>query len=255
MIILLSPAKTVDFETATNISEYSTPEFIKEAAIIAKELKKLSFNELKKVLEVSQKLAELNFERYKVWQPEHDLQNAKQAILTFKGDVFTGLSAENLSIDDLQYAQDHLVILSALYGILRPLDLIRPFRIEMAAKFSLPGFKNLYEYWGETIKTHLKEKINDHENQTIINLASEEYYKAIKPKQIKTKIITPVFKELKGDKYKIVSIYAKRARGLMTSYIIKNRIADPENLKFFENEGYFYNDPLSDENNWVFTRY
>jgi len=199
-------------------------------------------------------LGSLNFGRYQDWQPSFTTDNAKQALLAFKGDVYTGLQAEEMSEDDLQWAQNHLRILSGLYGLLRPLDLMQPYRLEMGTKFANAGGKNLYEFWGEKITEGLNAELAKQPTPVLINLASNEYFKAVKPKVLNAEIITPVFKDWKNDKYKIISFFAKKARGLMSQYIIKNRIEDAEQIKQFALAGYQYNEAMSSAKEWVFTR-
>lgn len=254
MVIVISPAKTID-ESPLNISTpHSIPDFINEAADIVNVLKKYSPSRIEKLMHINPKLGQLNFERYQEWQMPFTEQNAKPAIFTFKGDVYNGLKAEELSPDDLLFAQQNLRILSGLYGLLKPLDLIQPYRLEMGTKLKLKRKKNLYEFWGDKLTNSMLATFQKDKQDTLINLASNEYYKAIQSPQLSCKIITPVFKEFKNGSYKFMSVFGKKARGLMTRFIIENRIEDPEKLKLFDEEGYYYNDQLSEEYQWVFTR-
>jgi len=201
-------------------------------------------------MSISDKLSKLNFDRFQTFATPFTLRNAKQALLAFKGDVYNGIDAPSLSQEDLEFAQDSVRMLSGLYGVIRPLDLIAPYRLEMGTRLVNSKGKNLYEFWGDQISNVL----NDDESEVIINLASNEYFKGIDKKALNAKIINIAFKELKNDKYKIIGIYAKRARGLMVNYIIKNRLIKPESLKAFDVEGYQFREELSDTLTWVFTR-
>ncbi|MCF8229947.1 MAG: peroxide stress protein YaaA [Bacteroidales bacterium] len=252
MIIILSPAKTLDFQKTIKIKQHSLPEFINKVDKLASKLKKHSPKQLSDLLNISTRLANLNYDRYQEWDPDFSPDNAKQAVFVFKGDVYIGLEAEKFDGADLSYAQDHLRILSGLYGILKPLDLIRAYRLEMGSGFSLGNSRNLHEYWKEEITGSLNKAMGT--QQTLINLASNEYFKAVDKKKLKARIITPVFKDYKNGKYKIISFFAKKARGQMASFIIRNRLEDADSLKHFEADGYFYNDKLSTEQQIVFTR-
>ena len=201
-------------------------------------------------MSISDKLSKLNFDRFQAFSTPFTLSNAKQALLAFKGDVYNGIDAPSLSSDDLEFAQQHLRMLSGLYGVIRPLDLIQAYRLEMGTKLKNSQGKNLYEFWGDQISNIL----NEDESEVIINLASNEYFKGIDKKSLNAKIINIAFKELKNDTYKIIGIYAKRARGLMVNYMIKNRLTDPELLKNFNVEGYQFRQAMSDDLTWVFTR-
>jgi len=203
---------------------------------------------------VSDAIAMLNHERFMNWDPQFSLQNAKQAVLAFKGDVYTGLNADSLDSGALSFAQRHMRILSGLYGLLRPLDLMQPYRLEMGLKFANRGGKNLYEFWGAEITRVLNEDLKKTASPVLINLASNEYFKAVKPKLLDAEIITPAFKDLKNGQYKMISFYAKKARGLMARYIIDNQLNEPEALKAFDSEGYFYCPKQSTARDWVFLR-
>ena len=249
MLAIISPSKTQDFSTP-DIQDHTLTRQLDESEVLVKILKQKNQEELSKLMSISEKLATLNYTRFQDFSTPFNFNNAKQALLAFKGDVYNGIDAPNLSKKDLTFAQDNLRMLSVLYGVVRPLDLIAPYRLEMGTKLANPRGKNLYEFWGSKIS----ELLNEDESEVIINLASNEYFKGIDKKTLKPKIINIVFKEFKGDKYKIIGIYAKRARGLMVQYIIKNRIQNSQDLKSFAMEDYRFKEELSDSTTWVFTR-
>ena len=249
MLAIISPSKTQDFSTP-DIQDHTLTRQLDESKAVFKILKQKTQEELSKLMSISEKLATLNYTRFQDFSTPFNFNNAKQALLAFKGDVYNGIDAPNLSKKDLTFAQDNLRMLSGLYGVVRPLDLIAPYRLEMGTKLANPRGKNLYEFWGSKIS----ELLNEDESEVIINLASNEYFKGIDKKTLKPKIINIVFKEFKGDKYKIIGIYAKRARGLMVQYIIKNRIQNSQDLKSFAMEDYRFKEELSDSTTWVFTR-
>lgn len=254
MIAILSPAKTMEINKDNKIEHYSEPIFKKEALKLVEELRKYSPYDLASLMKINDELSELNFFRYIDWELGHSLLNSRQAILAFKGAVYQGLRADEFNEEQLNYAQEHLRVLSGLYGVLRPLDLIEPYRLEMGIKLKNSKGKNLYHFWKEKITHNINDEINKQENKALINLASNEYFSAIDAEKIEGKIITPVFKEYRQGTYKNITIYAKRARGLMAKYIVENQIDEIEALKSFEEEGYEYNDGLSKENQLVFTR-
>ena len=259
MLILISPAKTLDFETPAPIAQFSQPDFLDDTAKLVKQLKQLSAEEISSLMKVSDKLGVLNSDRFQAWQANFDDANAKQALLAFQGDVYQGMEVDSFQPDDFEYAQSHLRILSGLYGVLRPLDLIQPYRLEMGTKLAHAKLQDLdanslYEFWGDKLVQTLNSQLEQQEQKVIINLASNEYFKAVKPKLLQAEIITPAFKDWKSDKYKIISFYAKKARGMMTSYIIKNRITDLNELQNFAEADYSYNPELSDAKNPTFTR-
>lgn len=254
MLIVVSPAKTLDYETAPTTPTYSQPGFLEHSQSLIEELKKLSVQDVAELMKLSDKLASLNVARYESWSPEFTAENAKQAVLAFKGDVYTGLDADSLSEEDLQFAQAHLRILSGLYGVLKPLDLMQAYRLEMGTKLANSRGKNLYEFWGNIIADQLNHELSELKQSVLINLASNEYYKAAKEKNLQGRIITPAFKDWKNGQYKMISFYAKKARGLMTRYIIQNRIEDPEQLKSFDLEGYRFAPSMSEGDNWTFIR-
>lgn len=254
MLTVLSPAKTLDFETPPTTRKSTQPLFVDQAAALVEDARGLDPAAIQKLMGVSEKIAELNFQRFHDWVPEFSLDNAKQAVLAFKGDVYTGLRAETLDSKQLAFAQKHLRILSGLYGLLRPLDLMQPYRLEMGLKFANSGGKNLYDFWGQQITDTLNKHIKASGSPVLVNLASNEYFKAVKPKAVAAEIITPAFKDLKNGKYKMISFYAKKARGLMANYMITEGLNDPEGLKDFAVEGYYYSPEQSTATEWVFLR-
>ncbi|MDE5420665.1 peroxide stress protein YaaA [Ancylomarina sp. DW003] len=254
MLILISPAKSLDFETKSTTKNFSEASFLKDSQTLIKKLRKLSTDEIADFMGISPKLAQLNFERFLSWQLPFNLDNAKQAVLAFKGDVYTGLDAYSLSEKELQTAQMDLRILSGLYGVLRPLDLIQAYRLEMGKKLQTKKGDNLYEFWGDKITKEINKTLKEKDGKFLINLASNEYFKSVNKKKIKAEVITPVFKDLKNGQYKVISFFAKKARGLMTRFIIQNEITDPEHLKAFDSDGYIFNPQLSKNTELVFTR-
>ncbi|MDA3954015.1 MAG: peroxide stress protein YaaA [Bacteroidales bacterium] len=254
MITVISPAKTLDFKRDVQTKQYSQPYFLKDSEVLIKELRKLNPKDIVRIMKVSNDIAFLNFERNLSWRIPFTIDNAKQAILAFNGQVFIGLNSKTLTENELLFAQDNFRILSGLYGALKPLDLMQAYRLEMGIPLKNPRGKNLYEFWGTKITETINSELQDHKYKVLINLASKEYYKVIKPKLIKGEIITPVFKEEKGSNYKVIAVYAKNARGLMSRFIIQNGIENPEDIKAFDSEDYLYNQDLSTENEWVFTR-
>ena len=254
MLILISPAKSLDFETKSTSNNYSEAAFLKDSQALIKQLRKLSTDEIADFMGISPKLAQLNFERFINWQLPFSTDNAKQALLAFKGDVYTGLDAYSLNEDELQTAQNDLRILSGLYGVLKPLDLIQAYRLEMGKKLQTKKGNNLYEFWGDKITKEINKSLIAKNDKYLINLASNEYFKSVDKKKVKAEIITPVFKDFKNGQYKVISFFAKKARGLMTRFIIQNKITDPEHLKAFNSEGYNFNPQLSKNTELVFTR-
>ncbi|WP_330925570.1 peroxide stress protein YaaA [Candidatus Sororendozoicomonas aggregata] len=254
MLLVISPAKSLDYETPATTGEHTVPDFMDQSQQLVKGLKKLSPAAISELMGVSDKLAQLNTARYQSWSHTATVENAKQAVLAFTGDVYVGLDATRLNKAQLSFSQKHLRILSGLYGVLRPLDLMQPYRLEMGTKFANSRGKDLYAFWGEQITDKLNDELAGHNSQAVINLASNEYFKAVKPQRLQGEVITPVFKDLKNGQYKIISFYAKKARGLMCRYAIDNKITQPERLKGFDYGGYAYNEGLSSGNQWVFTR-
>ena len=250
MLIVISPAKTLDFDTPPQTNTFSQPRFLQQSQQLIDVLRQLSPEQIAGLMKLSDKLAGLNAARYSDWQPPFSLDNAKQALLAFKGDVYSGLAAESLDETGMTFAQRHLRILSGLYGVLRPLDLIQPYRLEMGTKLNTPQGKDLYQFWG----SQLRESLQREESELLINLASNEYFKAVQAKQFNARIITPVFKDWKSGQYKIISFYAKKARGLMSRFIIDHQITDAEQIKQFDREGYRFNADMSTADDWVFIR-
>lgn len=253
MLVILSPAKKLSIK-GKKLESFTIPQQLKKSSELIVELRKYSPTKLQKLMDVSSAIAELNVERYYQWQEQHILKDSKQAILTFTGEVYSGLNAMSFSTNDLDYSQNHLRILSGLYGVLRPLDLMHEYRLEMGTKLRVKKHKNLYGFWGDTITNELNEVLKNQENRIIVNLASTEYFKSVNTKKINANIITPIFKEGKNGNYKVVMVYAKKARGLMTNYIIKNKIENIEDLKGFNAEGYYFKPDISSENELIFYR-
>ncbi|NPA37498.1 MAG: peroxide stress protein YaaA [Chlorobi bacterium] len=254
MHVVISPAKTIDMTSEVPVSSYSDIKFPEEASELAGILKKKSREELKKLMGISDSLAKLNYDRFVNWHFPYDKHESRQAVFAFKGDVYAGLDAYKLTPDTIDYAQRNLLILSGLYGLLRPLDLILPYRLEMGTKLENREGDNLYRFWGDKITEAVNSEMEKYDSSVLINLASNEYFKSINLKKLKGNVITPVFKNSKNGEYKVISIYAKRARGLMTRFILNNRIKDPEELLGFSEEGYYYNPNLSSPEQPVFTR-
>ncbi len=254
MQIIISPAKTLDYKTPISIQGKSEAVFLNKSQDLIKILQKYSPSELAQLMKTSPKIAYLNHDRIAQWTLPFDDSATRQAVLAFKGEVFHGIDAYSLSQEEMNYTQDHLHILSGLYGILKPLDAILPYRLEMGTKLKGKNFNHLYDFWGNSISLELQKALDQEKTPLLINLASQEYFKAIKAHEINARIITPIFKELKNDEYKVVSIYAKKARGLMTRFIIKNKIEKADDLKLFDKAGYYFNERLSSELEFVFTR-
>ena len=254
MLIVISPAKTLDYETPSITNRYSQSDYLQEAQQLIEQMRRFSAEEISTIMAVSDKIAQLNASRFKQWCTPFAPDNAKQAILAFKGDVYSGLDANSFNDGDFQFAQQHLRILSGLYGLLRPLDLMQPYRLEMGRKIETMRGKNLYQFWGDIITTDINQQMLQSNSDYLINLASNEYFKAVKPASIQGEIITPLFKDYKNGSYKIVGVYAKKARGKLSRYIIKNRLSSPEELKSFVDDGYRFNSQLTQGNQWVFSR-
>jgi len=254
MLIVVSPAKTLDYETPAQTKKFTLPDYLDDSAELIHRMREFSSLDISELMNVSSKIAQLNFDRFEAWDKKFTEKNAKQAMLAFKGDVYTGLGAESFSSKDLSFAQKHFRMLSGLYGMLRPLDLMQPYRLEMGTRLSTERGKNLYEFWGNEVTHGLNAQLKKIKSNYLINLASNEYFKVIKPKELKGEIVTPAFKELKNGEYKMLGVYAKKARGLLSRYIIKNQLMDIEDIKTFNVAGYKYNKKLSKDNTWVFTR-
>ena len=254
MLLIISPAKTLDYKTPTTTKKFTQPGLLDQSALLIEKIRGLSPADIASLMNISDKLAQLNTARFQAWSTPFSLENAKQAILAFKGDVYTGLDAETLNNKQLSFAQKHLRILSGLYGLLRPLDLMQPYRLEMGTRLANQRGKDLYQFWGSLITEQLNKELSNQKNQVLVNLASNEYYKSVQAKQIDGQIITPVFKDWKNDQYKIISFYAKKARGLMCRYVIDHHIDRPEKMKDFDYEDYAFNEAISSDKEWVFTR-
>lgn len=252
MLFLVSPAKTLDFESSSLTDEFTQPAFQEEAAQMIDIMRGFSSNDLKNMMKVSDKIADLNVERFQTWSTPFTLQNAKQSVFAFKGDVYTGLAVETMNAEGLSYLQKNLRILSGLYGLLKPLDLMQAYRLEMGTKLGHEKYDNLYQFWGDKITALVNQELAEH--SCLINLASNEYFKAIKEKKLKKPLITPVFKDEKNAEYKIISFYAKKARGLMMRFAAEMQIEQPEELKQFDYEGYGFDPGESSELTWVFKR-
>ncbi len=254
MLTVISPAKTMDFDTPPSIDKATIPDQLNRSRELIKILKKESPRSLSKMMGISDKLAELNAQRFKAWKPSFNQRNAKQSILAFRGDVYIGLDVDAYSARDLNFVQKNLRILSGLYGVLRPLDLIQPYRLEMGTKLPNKRGKDLYAFWNDAITKQLGDTLASHRNKTLVNLASNEYFKAIKPDLLPGKVITPIFKEYHKGSYKVLAFFAKKARGQMATFIVQNRITTPENIKKFDVDGYQFSESHSTELDWVFTR-
>jgi uncharacterized protein len=254
MLIVISPSKTLDFESPVAFGKSSEVEFSHEANQLALLLKKRSSQKLAELMGISPKLAQLNFDRYQRWNHSTHQLMGRQALLAFKGDVYDGMQAYDFSENDYLFAQKHLRILSGLYGLLKPLDLIQPYRLEMGTPIRTGPAKDLYAFWRNKITKRLIAHLSEEKSGVLINLASVEYFSAIDQKKIPARIVTPTFHDFHNGNYKVISFYAKRARGMMSRFIIQNKITDPEHLLAFNSEGYHYNINLSKETNPVFTR-
>ncbi len=253
MLLVISPSKTQNFQ-CRDYPDYSIPVQLEQSRQLISVLKKMTAEELGELMKISDKLSQLNRQRFTKFRPPFDLQNARQALLAFKGDVYNGIDADNYTDEDFAFAQNHLRILSGLYGVLKPLDLIQPYRLEMCTKLATEHGKNLYEFWGEKVTKALNQDIEKQENPLLVNLASIEYFKVIKTKLLKAPVLTISFKEKKNGQYKVIALYAKRARGLMADFVIQKKITDINQLQNFDREGYQFNEALSNRKEWVFCR-
>jgi cytoplasmic iron level regulating protein YaaA (DUF328/UPF0246 family) len=254
MLMVISPAKTLDYTTPSVTNQYTQPRFVEHSAELIAVLREKSPQDIAQLMSLSDKLAALNVARYGSWEQTSTPQNAKQALLAFKGDVYTGLNAEDFDADDFAFAQQHLRMLSGLYGLLRPLDLMQPYRLEMGTRLATARGKDLYTFWGDRISQWLNDDLDAQGDQVLLNLASQEYFGAVKPKKLKARVIDTVFKDCKNGQYKIISFYAKKARGLMARYVIKERLQDPEGLKDFNLDGYHFDAAASSNDKLVFLR-
>jgi len=254
MLMVISPAKTLDFETPPTTERFTQPQYLDHSQELITQLRELTPAQISELMHLSDKLAGLNAARFGSWTPAFTPANAKQALLAFKGDVYTGLAAETLSESSLDYAQQHLRMLSGLYGLLRPLDLMQPYRLEMGTKLANARGKDLYAFWGERISEWLNEALADQGDDVLLNLASNEYFSAVKRSALKARVIDTEFRDQKNGQYKIISFYAKKARGMMSRFVIDERIDTPEQLKQFDVQGYRYASELSKADKLVFLR-
>lgn len=254
MLMVLSPAKTLDYTTPPHTTRHTQPDFLADSQQLIQVLREKSPADIAKLMDISDALATLNVGRYHDWHPDFTPANAKQAVLAFLGDVYEGLDAASLNEDQLDYLQSHLRILSGLYGLLRPLDLMQPYRLEMGTKLANPRGTNLYAFWGERITDALNTLLDESDNPVLVNLASDEYFKSVKPAKLHGRLITPVFQDYKNGQYKIISFYAKQARGLMARWAALHKVDVPEALQDFNLAGYHFDSSESDTRRWVFRR-
>jgi cytoplasmic iron level regulating protein YaaA (DUF328/UPF0246 family) len=254
MLFLLSPAKSLDYDTPAEGVPHTLPQFVSQSAELIGVLKHKTPAQISQLMDLSDNLAALNVARYEAWRPKFSQKNSKQAVLAFNGDVYEGLDAKSLKLKDLEWAQDHVCILSGLYGVLRPLDWMQPYRLEMGTALANSRGQNLYHFWGDGIAQHLNKQLATHKTPVVINLASQEYFKAVDRKVLNARVIECVFEDYKGGKYKVISFFAKRARGLLARYAIEKKIQNPEKLKDFKVEGYAYAASESNDNRLVFRR-
>lgn len=254
MLMLISPAKSLDFDSPLLTEQYSQPDFLAHSQQLINVLQQLSPLDIERLMKISPALANLNMGRFLNWQQPFTPDNARQALLAFTGDVYQGMAASTFSEDDFAFAQRHLRILSGLYGLLKPLDLIQPYRLEMGTALANPHGKNLYAFWGNVITGAVMAALQQQQDDVLVNLASEEYFKSVNKAGLQARLITPVFKDLKNGQYKIISFHAKKARGMMAAYIIKNRLTEAESIKAFDRAGYYFSDAQSRGDQWVFLR-
>ncbi len=254
MLMVISPAKTLDYDTPPNTARHTLPDYLARSAELIAQLRELTPAAIAQLMHISDPLAALNAGRFAEWTPAFTPAVAKQAVLAFMGDVYEGMDAQAMSEAQLDWLQDHLRILSGLYGLLRPLDLMRPYRLEMGTKFANAAGKDLYAFWGDTLTEALNALLAEHDSRVLVNLASDEYFKAVKPKKLAAPVVTPVFQDLKNGQYKIISFYAKRARGLMVRYAALNSIDHPDGLRDFDLEDYQFVPAGSDEHTLLFRR-
>jgi cytoplasmic iron level regulating protein YaaA (DUF328/UPF0246 family) len=254
MLFLLSPAKALDYDTPAGDVPHTQPLFVKQSRELIDILKEKSPQDIASLMSLSDALSTLNVARYQAWQPKFTAKNSKQAVLAFNGDVYEGLDAKSLKPQDLAWAQDHVAILSGLYGVLRPLDWMQPYRLEMGTTLANPKGNNLYKFWGTQIADHLNERLRAEREPVIVNLASQEYFKSVDRKVLQARVIECVFEDYKGGKYKIISFLAKRARGLMTRYAVTHRVSDPQGLQGFNLEGYAFDAAASEPDRLIFRR-
>lgn len=254
MLMVISPAKTLDFESPLATKRFTQPALLDDSQKLIEVARKLTPAQIGSLMHISDKLAGLNADRFHHWHPPFTPENARQAILAFKGDVYTGLQAETFKEKDFDFAQQHLRMLSGLYGLLRPLDLMQPYRLEMGIRLENPAGKDLYTFWGDKLTEALNAALAEQGDDVLLNLASDEYFKAVKPKKLNGRIIKPVFLDEKNGKFKVISFYAKKARGLMSRYVIENRLTKPAQLKKFDVDGYAFVSEESSESELMFKR-
>ncbi|MEZ2681707.1 MULTISPECIES: peroxide stress protein YaaA [Providencia] len=254
MLITISPAKTLDYESPLATQQFTQPELLSKSQKLINVCRKLTPADIASLMKISDKLAGLNAARFAEWHTDFTPENARQAILAFKGDVYTGMQAETFSQNDFEFAQSHLRILSGLYGVLRPLDLMQPYRLEMGISLKNTRGKNLYEFWGDIITKQLNQALAQQKDQILVNLASDEYFKSVNTKKLDGQIIKPIFLDEKNGKYKVISFYAKKARGLMSRFIIQNKLTKTDQLADFNLEGYQFDESQSKGNELIFTR-
>lgn len=254
MLTVISPAKTLDYESSLATKKYSKPQLLDASAELISRMREFSALDIAEFMDVSMKIADLNFERFQDWKQPFTTKNARPAVLAFKGDVYDGMDAPSFDDDDFEFLQQHVRILSGLYGYLKPLDLMQPYRLEMGKKLTTDKGKSLYEFWGGEITSRINKELRKQNNPLLVNLASNEYFKVVQKRDVEADIITPQFKDWKNGQYKMISFYAKKARGMMVRYITQNRIDEAEGIKDFDLGGYGYNPKMSSGNDWVFTR-
>jgi uncharacterized protein len=254
MLLLISPAKSLDYETPATTKRHTLPQFVAESTQLIDQLRTQTPAQLASLMSLSDKLAELNVARFAAWQPKFTASNSKQAVLAFNGDVYEGLDAPSLSEAQLDWAQSHLLILSGLYGLLRPLDWMQPYRLEMGTTWPNPRGKNLYDWWGDRLAEHLNQCLQEQGDDLVVNLASQEYFKAVKRKALKARVVDCVFEDWKGGQWKVISFHAKRARGLMVRHAIAKRAKTAQALKSFNTEGYAFDEAVSSPDRLVFRR-
>lgn len=254
MLFLLSPAKSLDYETPVGPHPHTAPLFVKQSQALIAVLREQSPLQIAELMSLSDKLAALNVARYQAWSSRATVKNARQAVLAFDGDVYGGLDARSLGADDLAWAQEHLCILSGLYGVLRPLDLMQPYRLEMGTRLANPQGKDLYDFWGTQISDYLNKRLRADVSPVVVNLASQEYFKSVDRRALKAPVVDCVFEDYKGGQYKIISFHAKRARGLMARFAIERRLVQPEQLRDFDTEGYAFDAARSEPQRYLFRR-
>lgn len=254
MLIVVSPAKSLDFESPVKTDGYSEPRFLEQAAELVDVLRQRTPEDLSELMNISAKLGELNYRRYQNWERPFTLDNARQAAFAFTGDVYTGLDVGSLSAADLQHAQRHLRILSGLYGVLRPLDLMQAYRLEMGTRLPVGDARDLYGFWGDRITEALNEDLKGYRPRLLVNLASNEYFRSVRERQLDADVVCPVFKDYKNGQYKVISFHAKKARGMMAAWLIHHRVSDPDALAGFDAGGYHYSAQESTTDRPVFLR-